>query len=61
MAVETLSKAIKIVVVEENRNSYIDHTVLKYEIDGIVEQCVPLNNKENSLRRNTCQKKLLEK
>ena len=35
--------------------------ILKYEIESIIDQFVPLKNKENGLERNTCQKKLLEK
>ena len=34
---------------------------LKYVTESITEQFVPLKNKESSLERNTCQKKLLEK
>ena len=34
--------------------------ILKYEIESIIDKCVPLKNKENGLERNTCQKKLLE-
>ena len=35
--------------------------ILKYEIESIIDKFVSLNNKENGLERNTCQKKLLEK
>ena len=35
--------------------------ILKYEIESTIDKCVPLKNKENSLERNPCQKKLLEK
>ena len=35
--------------------------ILKYVIESIIDQSVPLENKENGLERNTCQKKLLEK
>ena len=35
--------------------------ILKYEVENIIDKFVPLKNKENSLERNTCQKKLLEK
>ena len=34
--------------------------ILKYFIESIIDQFVPLKNKENSLERNTCQKKLLQ-
>ena len=34
--------------------------ILKYEIESIIDQFVPLKKKENGLERNTCQKKLLE-
>ena len=34
--------------------------ILKYEIESIIDKCVPLKNKENGLGRNICQKKLLE-
>ena len=33
----------------------------KYEIESIIDQFVPLKNKENDLERNTCQNKQLEK
>ena len=35
--------------------------ILQYEIESIIDKCVPLKNKEHGLERNTCQKKLLEK
>ena len=35
--------------------------ILKYEIENIIDQCVPLKNKKNGLERNTCEKKLLAK
>ena len=36
--------------------------ILKYEIESIIDQFIPLKkNKENGPDRNTCQKKLLEK
>ena len=35
--------------------------ILKYEIESIIYKCFVEKNKENSLERNTCQKKLLEK
>ena len=35
--------------------------ILKYEIESIIDQFVPLKNKENGLEINTYQKKLLEK
>ena len=36
-------------------------TCLKYEIEGIIEKCVPLRNKGKGPGRNICQKRLLEK
>ena len=35
--------------------------ILKYEIESIIDKCVPSKNKENGVERNTCQKRLLEK
>ena len=32
--------------------------ILKYEIDSIIDKCVPIKNKGNGLEGNTCQKKL---
>ena len=34
--------------------------ILKYVTENIIDQCVPLKNKDNGLERNTCQKKLLK-
>ena len=35
--------------------------IQKYEIESIIDQFVPLKNKENDLENDTCQKKLFEK
>ena len=35
--------------------------ILKYEIESIIDQFVPLKKQGNGIERNTCQKKLLEK
>ena len=40
---------------------YHDYHFIKYEIESTIDKFFPLKNKENSLERNTCQKKLLEK
>ena len=44
-----------------NRTAIECWNIIKYEIESIIDKCVPLKNKENGLERNTCQKKLLEK
>ena len=33
--------------------------ILKYEIESIIDKCVPLKNKENGLERNACQNLVL--
>ena len=35
--------------------------ILKYEIESIIDQFVPLKNKENGLERNICQKEAIRK
>ena len=43
-----------------NKTAFQGWNILKYEIESIIYQFVPLKNKENYLERNTCQKKLCE-
>ena len=44
-----------------NKNAIECWNILKYEIESIIYKFVPFQNKENGVKRNTCQKRLLEK
>ena len=41
---------------QRNKTAIECWNILKYEIESITDQFVPLKNKENGLERNTCQK-----
>ena len=43
-----------------NKTAIECRNILKYEIESIIDNFIPLKNKENGLERNICQKKLLE-